>query len=339
MAHHPYRRARIVSTAVAVTGLVTLGLISGAHSAPLKEYIENGTFADQSDPWWATSEVALAHDGERLCGTVRGGTATIESAVVGYNGVPLVRGTTYTLTFTATSSTNTVIRAVVQRAGTPYTPVLKRDTALTPQAATFTYRFTPDTTIDEGSLVFQLGGSASGWTFCLDDVSLTSEDPASSATTTTSPAPTTPTRTPGTELIRNGTFAGTSEGWFASGTTTTQVIDGRFCSATPGNLAYVWDASIGQNNLTFVSGETYTVSFTATASPASSVRVVAQVDQAPYTSLYASAISLTPTAQTFSFSFTATENTTIGQFAIQVGSLPKGALFCVDDVSLKISQA
>jgi endoglucanase len=182
---------------------ITSSAAAPVQAAPV-EHIVNGTFDSGTDPWWSTANTTLTATGGRLCAAVPAGSANPWDVSIGHNDIPLVDGADYTLTFTASASVATVVRANVQLNEPPFTAPLSREVALTPAAQTFTYSFTAGLGSPNGTLTFQLG-TPSAYTFCVDDVSLSSEDSGPPAG--------------GPEQVENGDFGDGTAGWYSYGTT------------------------------------------------------------------------------------------------------------------------
>ncbi|WP_422774706.1 glycoside hydrolase family 9 protein [Plantactinospora sp. WMMC1484] len=312
------------------------GTATGAHARPdgaparpggsvaplaLTEHIVNGTFTDGTAPWWGSANLSLAAVDGQLCTEVPGGLTNPWDASLGHNTIPLADGASYALSFRASTSAPVTVKANVQLNEDPYTTVLSRDVALDATAEEFGYEFTGTLDSDNGTLTFQLGGAAEAYTFCLDDVSLRSDAP-------TEPPP------GGAEQLQNGDFADGTSGWYSYGTTSTQVTDGRLCSAVPGGLANPWDGGVGQNDVTLINGESYTLSFDASADPGATVRVAVQLGVDPYTSYFAEDITFGAEAQRIERTFTATADTEVAQVAFQVGGNAEAFTFCLDNASL-----
>lgn len=321
MVRTPHRRAPVALATLAATTLMVVGLSSVPAHAATTEHISNGTFTSTTSPWWATSNITMSVSGGRLCAQVPAGTEEIWDASVGYNGIPLVKGDVYTVTFAASATVSTTVKTNLQLAEDPYTATMSRDSALTKTAKTLTYTATSTLDSSAGQLTFQLGGKASAWTFCLDNVSVTSEpgvvDPS------------------GPEQVVNGGFDDGLTAWYSYGTTSTAVTDGQLCSAVPSGLANSWDAGIGQNDISLVEGSTYTLALDASAVPSSSVRVTIQLGEEPYTAYLAQTVALTSQLASLTYAFTASESTSLAQVAFQVGGAAEEYTFCVDNVSLR----
>jgi len=312
-------RSRIgAATVLALVAAGLVGSASPAAAAPV-EHITNGTFETGTSPWWSTANTTLAVRDGRLCADVPGGTANPWDVALGHNGIPLVDGAAYTLTFTATAGDGATVTANVQLNEAPYTTVLS--TAVTPDGTARTQTFTSGLTATDGTFTLQLGGKPDPYTFCLDDVSLTSDSEL---------AP---------EQIENGDFSDGTGGWYSYGTTSTAVDDGRLCSVVPGGLANPWDAGVGQNDVPLIAGSAYTLSFDAAADPAATVRVAVQLGADPFTGYFSRDLALTAAGDHYEFTFTAPDDTPVAQVAFQVGANPAGYRFCLDNVSLRGGEA
>ncbi|MBT8226811.1 MAG: hypothetical protein HKP61_09895 [Dactylosporangium sp.] len=315
------RRAATALATGAATALVSAGLMASPAQAAPTEHITNGTFSSTTDPWWATSNVTMSATGGQLCAQVPSGTVELWDAIVGYNGIPLVKGDVYTVTFEASASVPTTIKTNLQLSEEPYTAVMSRDTALTSQLTAFTYTSTSAVDDEQGAFALQLGGGSESWRFCLDNVSVTSE-----------PGTVDPN---GPEQVTNGGFDEGLSGWYTYETTSAAVTDGQLCAVVPAGLENPWDAGIGQNDIPLVEDERYTFAFEASASPAASIRATVQLGEDPYTAYLTRTIALTGDAKQFTYTFTASASTTIAQVAFQVGGASTETTICVDNVSLR----
>ncbi|GIF41726.1 glycoside hydrolase family 9 protein [Actinoplanes xinjiangensis] len=319
---NPHRRRRVTTSLAAGTAatLALTLLTAAAASAEPVQHIPNGTFTSGTTGWWSTENAPISVVDGRLCAQVPGGTANAWDVSLGHNGVPLIDGAAYALSFRASASAEVSIRANVQLNEEPYTTALSRAVALTTEAQTFEYEFTAGMDSPNGTLTFQLGGSADPFTFCLDDVSLTSDDAVSPPD--------------GPEQIQNGDFADGMTDWYSYGTTSAGVDDGRLCSAVPAGLSNPWDAGIGQNGVPLVAGSSYTFAFDASATPGATIRANVQLGAEPYTSFLSRDVVLTASSQRFEYTFTASADTTAGQVAFQLGGSAAAYTICLDNVSL-----
>jgi endoglucanase len=158
--------ALLVAPIIAVTGAS-----SGASAQP-PELIENGTFDNGTAPWWWTGNAPAAVVDGRLCAEIAGPTTNPWDAIVGQNDLNLQAGESYEFSFDASASIPIGVLAKVQRQTEPWPERLSRPTILGPEPQHFSYVFTSD--VDSGieQVAFQVGGSETPWTLCLDNVSL-----------------------------------------------------------------------------------------------------------------------------------------------------------------------
>ncbi|CAL9601805.1 Cellulase 1 [Streptomyces sp. enrichment culture] len=137
------------------------------------------------------------------------------------------------------------------------------------------------------------------------------------------------------EQVRNGTFDSGTDSWWTTANVTAGVSDGRLCADVPGGTANRWDATVGQNDIALVKGESYRFSFHADGTPADHVaRVVVGLSVAPYDTYHEVSPQLSVSGDTYSYTFTSPVDTAQGQVAFQLGGSAEPWRFCVDDVSL-----
>ncbi|WP_199434688.1 glycoside hydrolase family 9 protein [Qaidamihabitans albus] len=141
------------------------------------------------------------------------------------------------------------------------------------------------------------------------------------------------------EQVSNGDFAEGLPPWWHTENTPATVLDGTLCADVPGDTANPWDAIIGQNDIALVGGESYELSFTATASVPATISANVQLAAEPYTSALSERVALGAEATQFSYSFTSALTTDTGQVAFQVGGSAEPWTFCLDDVSLRGGEA
>lgn len=144
------------------------------QAAPLAELVVNGTFGGTTTaPWWSGPNTASRVDAGRLRVDVAGGTVNPWDAPVGQDGIALVSGQAYTLSFTASATASATVRATVQLGTSPYTAPLDQRIALDATPRRFSFPFTSSLTTSGGQVTFQLGGRSGAFTVYLDDISLT----------------------------------------------------------------------------------------------------------------------------------------------------------------------
>jgi endoglucanase len=316
------RRTRILLASGAAGALLLSGLTLSVAYAAEVEHIANGTFDSGSTPWWSTPNAPLSVVDGRLCAEVPAGTTNPWDVSLGHNDIPLINGAGYHLEFTASASAPVTVKANVQLNEAPYTGVLSRDIAVGPTATPFEYDFTGSLDSTNGTFTFQVGGGATAFTFCVDDVSLVSDDD-------TGPPPS------GPEQLENPTFDNGLTGWFTYGTGNPTVANGKLCVPVPGGLANPWDAGVGQNNVPLLAGSEYKLTVEGSADPPTAVRTNVQLNAEPYTSWLSTQVPMTATNGKFEYTFTATADTDAAQVVFQVGGSPTPWTLCLETVSLQ----
>ncbi|MFC4109726.1 glycoside hydrolase family 9 protein [Micromonospora zhanjiangensis] len=161
----------------ATVALVAAGLTGAPARADGPEQIVNGTFDNGSAPWWGTGNLTLDATGGRLCTDVPGGTVNPWDAIIGQNDIRLVAGETYKFSFFASASPGRVVKALVQLPVDPYTQYLAANPSVSVSGDVYSYTFTSPVDLPNAQVAFQIGGAATDWRFCLDDVSLTGGAP------------------------------------------------------------------------------------------------------------------------------------------------------------------
>lgn len=143
-----------------------------AHADEVEQVV-NGGFTDGTDPWWSSPGMPITRTDGQACVTVPGGTANKWDAALGQNDIDLVAGATYRFSFRASGAPEGhVVRALTGLSVAPYDPYFEVSPVLTAAGDAYSYTFTSAVSTDQAQVAFQLGGSADGWGFCLDDVSL-----------------------------------------------------------------------------------------------------------------------------------------------------------------------
>jgi len=316
------RRALRAATAITSAGvLAAVGLLPAVA-------VDDG-FDDGPGAW-----IAYGTDGDidtssgALCVDVPADSAQYGVGVV-LNGVAVEEGATYTFAYTASATTDVTIRALVGQNGAPYGTVLDTTPALTSEATPVEETFTasasyPATATDEspeGQIAFQLGGfTDEAWTFCLDDVSLSSDS----------------------ELLPHTSFAEGLGPWGLYGTGEPTFADGEMCVEVPGGNANPWDAGLSFTGLPIEEGQNYVLSLTGRTEPATPVRVIVGEGGGAYRMvLEQSAAPLGVEQTTLSYPFTAglafpADGEAPGQVALHLGK-SAAYTFCLSEVSLTTS--
>ena len=135
------------------------------------------------------------------------------------------------------------------------------------------------------------------------------------------------------ELINNGDFSSGLAPWWTGGDATPETGSGGLTLTINNGGANPWDISAGQHNIPLQAGETYTLSFTASASTAVTVPVMLQLNEDPWTSYFSSPLALTTTPQDFTFNFTPGESNPAATFQYQLGGMGE-FVFYLSNVSL-----
>lgn len=321
------RRGRAWSAVTAGTAAAVLAVVGAVPAAG--SLIGDGSFEDGPGAW-----VAYGQEGEvdtstgALCVDVPADSAQYGVGVV-LNGVAIEQGATYTLSYTASATTDVTVRALIGQNGAPYGTVLDTSPALTstpaPVEETFTatasYPATPTDESPEGQIAFQLGGfTDEAWTFCLDDVELSSD----------------------AELLPHTSFAEGLGPWGLYGGGEPRFADGEMCVDLPGGQSNPWDAGLAFTGLPVEEGENYVLSFTARTTPATPVRViVGEAGGAYRTAFEQGSAPLGTEATTLEYPFTSSltfpaDGDAPGQLAFHLGKT--GAYeFCISEVSLTTS--
>jgi endoglucanase len=296
--------------------LLTLLVASRAAAA---EFIQNGTFDSGTAPWWTSNTTAAAVNGQ-MCVTAPAGTVNPWDAIVGQSGLVLEQGKTYTISFKARADVPVTIHPMVQLADSPYTATFSGATAVGTSLDAFNYTFT--NTLPTGALGFQFqvgGGSASSFTVCFDDVSVS--DGAAPADQ---------------ELITNGTFDASTGPWWTTSGTAAAAMSGQMCVTVPPGTVNPWDSIVGQNGLAMEQGKPYAVSFVASSSAPVTIHSIIQLADAPYTAAFNEAVTVGTTPAPYQFSFTNTLPSGSLAFQFQVGGAnAAGFTICFDNVSVK----
>ena len=168
---HKWERSR--TRIVAVLGATVL-LTAGAAAPALADEVEqviNGGFDGGTDPFWSTSGMPMTITDGRACVDVPGGTGNRWDAAIGQNDLHLIAGESYRFSFDAGGDAGHIVRALVGLAVSPYTTYFEQSPVLG-DVQHYSYTFTASADTAQGQVAFQVGGSATPWHFCADNVSL-----------------------------------------------------------------------------------------------------------------------------------------------------------------------
>jgi hypothetical protein len=149
--------------------------LAGLGLTACPAYVVSGMAGAQGTETYASrvaeQDARLLCDGQ-LCDAIPGGTTQPWDVIIGYDGVPIVSGEDYTLSFRASASAPATIRALVQRNADPWPTVVDEHPALEATMTEFAYSNTANFDEPSAQVAFQVGGSATPYTLCLDDIAL-----------------------------------------------------------------------------------------------------------------------------------------------------------------------
>jgi endoglucanase len=156
--------------------MLTLPL--AAHAA---ELVQNGGFDTETQDWWWTQNITPEIRDGRICADVPGGTTSPWDIIIGQDNLELSEADHFRFAYRISGTPRGMVRALVQVPEPPWDPYVEVVTLPKAEGAsentTFHSKQPPpglSPRIKAGQVVFQIGGSAKPWTFCLDDVSVTS---------------------------------------------------------------------------------------------------------------------------------------------------------------------
>jgi endoglucanase len=138
------------------------------------ELIQNGSFDNGTTNWWSTPNLTMEIVDGQLCADVPGGTTNPWDAIIGQDDIALAESESYAFAFDASATTPTGVRGLVQLPVDPFTAFIEVNPVLGSELQTYDDVFTAPQSLNDAQVVFQVGGSAEPWTFCLDNASLLS---------------------------------------------------------------------------------------------------------------------------------------------------------------------
>lgn len=158
---------------------------------------------------------------------------------------------------------------------------------------------------------------------------------AAALTAATLPAAGAALQDPEEEILVNGTFDTESKPWWTNAGMTPDVSTDELCVTVP-DVADPWGAIVGQNDLALRSGSQYTLTFTARADRAVTIKPIVQpTDSTAGTPYLSRSLAVGTTEVTTTYTFTTPEGDlpVSNQVAFQLGG--QGAYgLCLDDISL-----
>jgi len=137
-----------------------------------------------------------------------------------------------------------------------------------------------------------------------------------------------------TELLINGSFsAGSTTPWWNGANTQSRVENAQWRIDVTTGTANAWDAIVGQSAIPLAGGQSYTLSFTVSASAAGTLVTTVQTESAPYTATLNQQVTVDATPRRYSFPFTSSVSTGQGQVTFQLGGAAARTIR-LDDISL-----
>lgn len=140
--------------------------------------IHGGTFKTSKGAFWSSDTIKLSPRNGQLCADVPGGIANPWDALVGIDRLPLDKESHYRLSFDARATGHDApdtVRVLIQQAKEPWTAHMTLVVEPVESMQTFGQTFAALAS-EPAQLVFQLGGQAGSWRFCIDNVALMPDD-------------------------------------------------------------------------------------------------------------------------------------------------------------------
>jgi Carbohydrate binding domain len=135
-------------------------------------------------------------------------------------------------------------------------------------------------------------------------------------------------------LIRNGTFTGTTTSWWPVSEVRLSGDADRLRADVRGGSTEPWHRIVSAASFPLQYGRTYTLSFDASASTGITDQVTVQHDYEPYTQVISRKIALTTSPRHFSYRFTANLNTDEAALNFELGAHPTDHTIWLDNVTL-----
>lgn len=135
------------------------------------ELLRNGQFTNGNDDWWVAGAEFTTNDSEGCINITKPGSKPWD-VILGQGGFGLIKGTSYTLEFSARADVNTTFKALIQHEGAPYTKYFSQDVSVTNKSAPYTFTFTQQESSDpKTDFQLQLGAQRLA-TVCVKNISL-----------------------------------------------------------------------------------------------------------------------------------------------------------------------
>jgi endo-1,4-beta-xylanase len=227
-----------ISTKTALSSLVRFSplaaLCSWALPAHAENLVTNGTFDEDSAPWWdyaaeGASQTVEVVDGQ-LCSTITEGGENTWDVILGLSELALVAGQYYHVTFSASADAERSIRFKTGFGDAPYTDYFIKTIPVTATPQVFDYTYLNLRDDPAAQFQFHIGGSPG--TVCVDDIVLEPVD-APAAPTYTTPSATGHPLKDYAALVKMGTAVDTPA--FLSSPIHNAIVTGEFSMITPAN--------------------------------------------------------------------------------------------------------
>ncbi|MFI7420818.1 carbohydrate binding domain-containing protein [Nonomuraea sp. NPDC049684] len=139
---------------------------------------------------------------------------------------------------------------------------------------------------------------------------------------------------PAGDVVVNGSLDSGVKGWWASKNTPIEVTGGRLCAEVPAGGDNVWSAMVGQSGIDVRAGQTYQLSFEATATRTTRIRSLVQGGDAKPAAIVDGYPEVGVSSRKFTYAATAKVSDSEAQVLFQVGGADAPYTLCLDNVSL-----
>ncbi|WP_433426488.1 carbohydrate binding domain-containing protein (plasmid) [Microtetraspora malaysiensis] len=139
---------------------------------------------------------------------------------------------------------------------------------------------------------------------------------------------------PAGDLVVNGSLDNGVKGWWASKNTPIKVTGGQLCAQVPAGGDNMWAAMIGQSGIAVQAGQTYQLSFEATATKTTRIRSVVQGSGEKPAAIVDGYPEVGGSPKKFTYAATAKVSDSEAQVLFQVGGADAPYTLCLDNVSL-----
>ncbi|MGW4406461.1 carbohydrate binding domain-containing protein [Nonomuraea sp. NPDC004702] len=139
---------------------------------------------------------------------------------------------------------------------------------------------------------------------------------------------------PAGDAVVNGSLDNGVKGWWASKNTPIKVTGGRLCAEVPAGGDNVWAAMVGQSGIEVRGGQTYQLSFEATATKTTRIRSLVQGGGTKPAAIVDGYPEVGTSSRKFTYAATAKVSDSEAQVLFQVGGADAPYTLCLDNVSL-----